>query len=157
GLTEAAKVGRHGAKAWPNADDYQEVKKALEEFREELRGQNLEAFTTTPEGVVSAVEAGKRFLRVAAEAVQTYRERKRQNGVVDFQDLLIMARDLLRDHPDVRARLQERYRFVLIDELQDTDPVQVRLVELLCGGGLTAGKLFAVGDSKQAIYRFRGA
>lgn len=156
-LTEAAKVGRHGAKAWPNADDYQEAKKALEEFREELRGQRLEAFTTSPEGVAIAVEAGKRFLRVAAEAVQTYRERKRQNGVVDFQDLLVMARDLLRDHADVRARLQERYRFVLIDELQDTDPVQVQLVELLCGGGLTAGKFFAVGDQAQSIYRFRGA
>jgi ATP-dependent helicase/nuclease subunit A len=156
-LTEAAKVGRHGAKAWPQAEDYQEIKKALEDFREELRSQRLEAFTAPPEGVAAAVEAGKRFLRVAAEAVQTYRERKRQNAVVDFQDLLIMARDLLRDHPDVRARLQERYRFLLIDELQDTDPVQVQLVEYLCGGGLTAGKLFAVGDHKQSIYRFRGA
>jgi ATP-dependent helicase/nuclease subunit A len=156
-LTEAAKVGRHGAKAWPNADDYQEIKKALEEFREELRGQHLEAFTTAPEDVAAAVEAGKRFLRVAAEAVQTYRERKRLNGVVDFQDLLIMARDLLHVYPDVRARLQERYRFLLIDELQDTDPVQMDLVESLCGGGLTTGKLFAVGDAKQSIYRFRGA
>jgi ATP-dependent helicase/nuclease subunit A len=156
-LAEAAKVGRHGAKAWPNADDYQEIKKALEEFRTELRGQGLEAFATAPEDVAAAVEVGQRFLRVAGEAVQTYRDRKRQNGVVDFQDLLILARDLLRDHPDVRARLQERYRFLLIDELQDTDPVQVELVELLCGGGLTAGKLFAVGDQSQSIYRFRGA
>jgi ATP-dependent helicase/nuclease subunit A len=155
-LTEAAKVGRHGAKAWPNADDYQEIKKALEDFREELRGQHLEAFAA-PEDAAVAVEAGKRFVRVAADAVQTYRERKRQHAVVDFQDLLILARDLLREHPDVRARLQERYRFLLIDELQDTDPVQIELVESLCGGGLTTGKLFAVGDSKQSIYRFRGA
>ena len=59
--------------------------------------------------------------------------------------------------PAVRARLQERYRFLLIDELQDTDPVQMELVESLCGAGLTAGKLFAVGDANQSIYRFRGA
>ena len=51
----------------------------------------------------------------------------------------------------------ERYRFLLIDELQDTDPVQMELVESLCGAGLTAGKLFAVGDANQSIYRFRGA
>jgi ATP-dependent helicase/nuclease subunit A len=156
-LTEAAKVGRHGAKAWQNPDDYQEAKKALEDFREELRGQRLEAFAVPPEGAAAAVEAGQRFLRVAAEAVQAYRERKRQHGVVDFQDLLVMARDLLRDREDVRARLQERYRFLLIDELQDTDPVQMQLVEHLCGGGLTAGKLFAVGDQSQSIYRFRAA
>src|SRR5207245_4804797 len=56
-----------------------------------------------------------------------------------------------------RARLQARYHFVLIDELQDTDPVQMELVEYLCGGGMTEGKLFAVGDRKQSIYRFRGA
>src|SRR5207249_11528695 len=87
----------------------------------------------------------------------TYRERKRLHGVVDFQDLLVLARDLLRDNTEARTRLQDRYRFLLIDELQDTDPVQMELVEYLCGAGLTAGKLFAVGDHSQSIYRFRGA
>jgi ATP-dependent helicase/nuclease subunit A len=77
--------------------------------------------------------------------------------VVDFHDLLLRARDLLRDHPEVRRELSERFRFLLIDELQDTDPVQMELVEALCGGGLSSGKLFAVGDHKQSIYRFRGA
>src|SRR5262245_41183493 len=89
--------------------------------------------------------------------MRTYRDLKQQHGVVDFQDLLVRARDLLRDQPALRARLQERYAFLLIDELQDTDPVQMQLVEYLCGGGLTAGKLFAVGDHSQSIYRFRGA
>src|SRR5262249_32804040 len=82
---------------------------------------------------------------------------KRQKGVLDFQDLLVLARDLLRDHAEVRARLQGRYRFLLIDELQDTDPVQMELVGHLCGDGLRTGKLFAVGDHSQSIYRFRGA
>jgi ATP-dependent helicase/nuclease subunit A len=156
-LNEAAKVGRHGAKAWPNPDEYQAAREALEDFRGELRGQHLEALAADPDEVAAAVEIGQRFLRVAADAVRTYRDTKRQHSVVDFQDLLILARDLLRDHAEVRARLHERYRYLLIDELQDTDPVQVQLVEYLCGGGLTAGKLFAVGDWKQSIYRFRGA
>ncbi len=156
-MAEAAKVGRKGPQSWPDPDDYQAVKKALEEFRAELRAQKLEAFAAPVEGLTDAVVAGQRCLRVAREAALAYRERKRQHGVVDFQDLLLMARDLLRDSADVRARLQDRYRFLLIDELQDTDPVQMQLVESLCGAKLTAGKLFAVGDHKQSIYRFRGA
>src|SRR5262249_3952202 len=104
-----------------------------------------------------AVTAGQRFLRVADEAARAYRQLKRRSGVVDFQDLLVLARDLVRDHPAVRERLQRRYRFLLIDELQDTDPVQMELAELLCGAELTGGKLFAVGDAKQSIYKFRGA
>jgi ATP-dependent helicase/nuclease subunit A len=156
-LTEAAKVGRHGVKAWTDADDYQAIKAALEGFREELRGQRLEAFAAVPEEVTEAVVTGQRFLRVAGEVMRAYRDLKQQHGVVDFQDLLVRSRDLLRDQPALRARLQERYSFLLIDELQDTDPVQMQLVEYLCGGGLTAGKLFAVGDHSQSIYRFRGA
>jgi ATP-dependent helicase/nuclease subunit A len=156
-LTEAAKVGRHGVKAWPDADDYQAIKAALEDFREEMRSQRLEAFAADPEALAGAVVTGQRFLRVAGEVMAAFRGLKEQHGVVDFQDLLVRARDLLRDRPEVRARLHERYRFLLIDELQDTDPVQMQLVEHLCGGGLTAGKLFAVGDHSQSIYRFRGA
>src|SRR5439155_25761631 len=117
----------------------------------------LEFLPAPPEDLPAAIEVGQRFLRVAGEAVRAYREVKLQRGVVDFQDLLVLARDLLRDHPEVRERLQRRFRYLLIDELQDTDPVQMELVENLCGAGLTEGKLFTVGDSKQAIYRFRGA
>src|SRR5262249_10286705 len=107
--------------------------------------------------VPEAAVVGQRFLRVAAEAVQAYRRRKRLAGAVDFGDLLLMARDLLRDQADVREALQRRYRYLLVDELQDTDPIQMEVVEYLCGGALTAGKLFGVGDWKQSIYRFRGA
>jgi ATP-dependent helicase/nuclease subunit A len=156
-LNEAAKVGRHGAKAWSDADDYQAAKDALEDFREDLRSRRLEAFTAPGEDLPLAARAGQRFVRVAAEAVQAYRALKRQHSVVDFHDLLVRARDLLRDHPEVRNRLQERYRFLLIDELQDTDPVQMEVVQHLCGSGLTGGKLFAVGDHSQSVYRFRGA
>jgi ATP-dependent helicase/nuclease subunit A len=156
-LAEAAKVGRIGIKAWPDRNVYEAIKKAFEDFREEIRGQKLEAFTETSDGVDEAIAVGRRFLRVAMEAVQVFRERKRLHGVVDFNDLLLLTRDLLRDRSDVRAALQERYRFLLIDELQDTDPVQMELIGTLCGAGQTAGKLFAVGDPNQSIYRFRGA
>jgi ATP-dependent helicase/nuclease subunit A len=156
-LKDAAKVvGTEKAKAWPSEEIYEAVKGAFEDFRKELPAQ-LQLFTEAVPDADAAVAAGRCFLRVADEAVRAYRQLKRRNGVADFQDLLVQARDLLRDHSEVRERLQRRYRFLLIDELQDTDPVQMELVEHLCGTELTDGKLFAVGDHKQSIYRFRGA
>jgi ATP-dependent exoDNAse (exonuclease V) beta subunit len=94
---------------------------------------------------------------------------KRGAALLDFGDLLYTARDLLRDHPAVRRALAERYTHVLVDEFQDTDPLQIEILWLLCGDDagangasplerpLRRGALFLVGDPKQAIYRFRGA
>ena len=99
-----------------------------------------------------------------------FREHKRAAALLDFDDLIFAARDLLRDHDDVRRALAVRFRHVLVDEFQDTDPLQTEIFWRLCGeppaGGdagdwtaftLRAGALFLVGDPKQAIYRFRGA
>lgn len=91
-------------------------------------------------------------------------ERARQ-GRVTFHDLLVHARRLLRDDAEARAALGERYRWLLVDEFQDTDPIQVelaaRLVSAVEGSGSTGdarpGALFVVGDPKQSIYRFRRA
>ncbi len=155
-LTETAKVSRERGKAWPSEEVYETIKTVLQGYREDLPRQ-LALFHETAENVIQAVRTGKRFLRVAGEVIHAYRKRKRRAGVLDFQDLLVLARNLLRDRPDVREHLQRRIRYLLVDELQDTDPIQMELVENLCGGGLTSGKLFAVGDHKQSIYRFRGA
>ena len=156
-LVEAAKVGKERAKAWADETTYRDVQHAFREYRDKLP-EKLALFLEEPADLVGAVETGQRFLRVARQVAQAYQNRKRRIGAVDFQDLLVLARDLVRDHAEVRAVLEQRYRYVLLDELQDTDPVQMELVELLCGSiGLRHGKLFAVGDDKQSIYRFRGA
>lgn len=94
-------------------------------------------------------------------------------GKLDFQDLLTLAARLLRENPDVRRYLGERYRRLLVDEFQDTDPLQAEIMMLLSsdpateGSGTDAedwrnaiprpGALFVVGDPKQSIYRFRRA
>ena len=153
---ECARVGSDRAKAWPSEAVYEEVKAAFDGFRKELPTR-LNLFTAETTDLREAAVVGQRFVRVAAEAARTYRQSKRRQGVVDFQDLLLLTRNLLRDRPDIRERLERRYKVLLIDELQDTDPVQIELVKLLCGEALPAGKLFAVGDHKQSIYRFRGA
>lgn len=92
---------------------------------------------------------------------------KIQQGKLDFDDLLFRARDLLEQNLDVRKYFQKKYRFFLVDEFQDTDPVQTEIIWRLAGNEqmnkswmdlpLTPGKLFVVGDPKQSIYRFRGA
>jgi len=99
-------------------------------------------------------------------------EQRRTGGRLEFHDLLVQARGLLRHSthgPAVREALRERYRHLLIDEFQDTDPIQVELAALLgCSEGAAGasswtdttpdpGRLFFVGDPKQSIYRFRGA
>ena len=155
-LAELAKVGKERAKAWPDEETYERVKVAFADFRADLP-KRFEVFTAAPDGVAEAARAGQLFVRVASVADDAYRARKRRAGVLDFQDLLVKARDLLRDSAEVRDALRARYRYVLLDELQDTDPVQMELVELLCGPGVRQGALFAVGDHKQSIYRFRGA
>jgi ATP-dependent helicase/nuclease subunit A len=112
------------------------------------------------------------------DAVARYEQRKVRTGVVDFLDLLIRARDLVRDRPDVRRDFQQRFRYLLVDEFQDTDPLQAELLLLLAAdesdetygeAGLQPrpdaplrtkvrpGALFLVGDPKQSIYRFRRA
>jgi len=98
---------------------------------------------------------------LVAEAERRYRERKRAERAVDFDDLLVLARDLLARDAPLRAELRGRYRAILVDEYQDVNRVQQELVELLAGSGGPEGPggplLVAVGDLKQSIYRFRGA
>jgi ATP-dependent helicase/nuclease subunit A len=154
-LLAAARVQGVTKRQWADEGLYQEMRDTFTQLRADL------AKLGTPlaeEGLIEeAVEVSRSFLRVAGEAAGAYRERKRLQGVVDFQDLLVMTRDLLRDHADVRRRVQDHYRVLLIDELQDTDPVQMEVVDYLCGAEMHRGKLFAVGDAQQSIYRFRGA
>jgi ATP-dependent exoDNAse (exonuclease V) beta subunit len=85
---------------------------------------------------------------------------RRRDGTLVFDDLILWTRDLLRTEPSVREALRERFRALLIDEFQDTDPWQVDLAESFArapAGGLEPGRLFLVGDPKQSIYRFRRA
>lgn len=83
----------------------------------------------------------------------------RELGMVSFDDLLLRARRLLERHPRVRAEERGRLRAVLVDEFQDTDPVQLELIRMLLAAGDDRPPAlgFLVGDPKQSIYRFRGA
>jgi len=95
--------------------------------------------------------------------VQSFERRKLRAGALDFLDLLILARNLVRDAAPVRHAFQQRFKYILVDEFQDTDPLQAELLMLLAadeesgGSRIRPGALFVVGDPKQSIYRFRRA
>ncbi len=99
--------------------------------------------------------------------IDVYAGLKRDAGRLDFVDLLLTARDLVRDHADVRADFQRRFTRIFVDEFQDTDPLQAEILLLLAADDPAErdwrrvrpapGKLFIVGDPKQSIYRFRRA
>jgi len=96
-------------------------------------------------------------------------DRRRDAGALEYHDLLVLARDVLRTDPHVRRRLHDQWPVLMIDEFQDTDPLQVEIASLLagtCDNGdpgswneipVEEGRLFFVGDPKQSIYRFRRA
>jgi len=100
-------------------------------------------------------------------ALQRYEEMKATNGALDFLDLLLVARNLMRDNRHVREGFQRRFKRIFVDEFQDTDPLQAEILLLLAADDPSetdwrkarplAGRLFLVGDPKQSIYRFRRA
>jgi len=100
-------------------------------------------------------------------SLDRYEERKAAAGVLDFSDLLLRTRDLLRDNTTVRAELQRRYTHLFIDEFQDTSALEAEILLLLASDDPAAsnwrdvrpspGKFFVVGDPKQSIYGFRRA
>jgi DNA helicase-2/ATP-dependent DNA helicase PcrA len=83
-----------------------------------------------------------------------YREYKRERSLLDYDDLLVELQRLLAEHPGVRSQLSQRYRYVMVDEYQDTNQIQASIVRLLAG---EHDNVMAVGDDAQSIYAFRGA
>ncbi|MBM4124702.1 MAG: hypothetical protein FJ246_07090 [Nitrospira sp.] len=116
------------------------------------------------------IEAGPLIplIRLLIPFAKTCRRRFVQSGYVSFDGLLARARDLLRDHPLIRRELKQQFQAMLVDEFQDTDPVQYEMILYLAEAAgreerdwrrvrLEPGKLFIVGDPKQSIYAFRRA
>jgi ATP-dependent helicase/nuclease subunit A len=129
--------------------------------RDELQGE-LTRFETDANADLAALLHQE--LRGCA---QKYEQSKAQAGALDFLDLLLKARNLVKDDREVRQSFQQRFRRLFVDEFQDTDPLQAEILLLLAADDPAVadwrkvrpipGKLFIVGDPKQSIYRFRRA
>ncbi|HET8893767.1 MAG TPA: UvrD-helicase domain-containing protein [Gaiellaceae bacterium] len=130
----------------------------LSDFR--IRADRALAYEEARRAVQQAAldEAASRDRALLQELLErfaaAYAEAKGRESALDFEDLQLHARDLLRDHPDIREREQLRFRSIMVDEFQDTNRLQTELVDLLCGAGT---EIFFVGDEFQSIYGFRHA
>jgi ATP-dependent exoDNAse (exonuclease V) beta subunit len=126
-----------------------ESKGHLEDVRNEidqLSKAQEEVISTIADSVMAAL--AERL----TDYIKAYEQAKRERNLLDFNDLLIIARNMLKEHPQVRKYFRDQYKFLLVDEFQDTDPLQAEIVFFL-----SPHNLFLVGDPKQSIYRFRRA
>ncbi len=139
----------------------------LQVIKQALKDLNLDDKRNRPRPILSAISRAKNELLLPSQyPVETYwdemvkrvYERYQQllhlSSALDFDDLLMKAVFMLRDHPDIRDYYQHRYDFILVDEFQDTNTAQYELVKLLGGAHRN---IFVVGDEDQSIYGFRGA
>lgn len=92
--------------------------------------------------------------QVIQKVYETYQKKLKAQNALDFNDLLLTMTSLLVEHKDVLSELQNRFKYFLIDEFQDTNPIQFKLISLLSG---ESNNLFIVGDDDQSIYSWRGA
>ena len=108
-----------------------------------------------PDAYATSVAAEGDFrLEKSAEAYREYQKRLRESNAVDFDDIILLTVQLLEEFDDVREFYQRKFRYVLIDEYQDTNHLQYLLAKLLAG---RYENICVVGDDDQSIYRFRGA
>ncbi len=137
--------------------------------RETLKDLDMDVNKFEPRGILNAISAAKNELidpqeyadrawdyreKIVARVYATYQERLKSNDTMDFDDLIMQTVNLLERHEDVLRFYRDRVRYLLVDEYQDTNHAQYRLVRLLAGED---GNLCVVGDADQSIYRFRGA
>lgn len=108
-----------------------------------------------PEQCLEEAQVRKDFRMIRiAKAYQIYEERLKANNALDFDNIIALTVKLLQENPDVLAYYQRKFRYVLVDEYQDTNHLQYLLTSLLAGG---QENICVVGDDDQSIYRFRGA
>jgi DNA helicase-2/ATP-dependent DNA helicase PcrA len=160
---EAQRLGyRSNFTIYDQADQIRLVKRCLEELERDPK-------RFTPRGIHSQISNAKNTLvgpaeyteRVAsfydqtvAEVYDLYQKRLFASNAVDFDDMLFLTVDVLERFPEAREKWQEAFRYVLVDEYQDTNHAQYRLLQLLAE---KHRNVFAVGDPDQSIYGFRGA
>jgi ATP-dependent helicase/nuclease subunit A len=159
-------------KNWRSKEDLAAVREAFKPLRA-LSEQLVKQVGSdrNPNVDERAADLSIAFAQELRHALSAYNRAKRERSVLDFSDLQILVRNLLRDHPDVREPYQQRFKFIMVDEFQDTNALQKEMIWMLAGtkglglrveGSPTMDAqpstlLFIVGDIKQGIYRFRGA
>jgi DNA helicase-2/ATP-dependent DNA helicase PcrA len=139
----------------------------LEVVKQALNDLNLDEKRFPPRALHAAISRAKNELmtpadfpiatyrdEIVARVYERYQQRLQAGSALDFDDLLMQAVLMLRQHEDILAAYRRRFEYILVDEFQDTNTAQYELVRLLAGG---YRNVFVVGDEDQSIYRWRGA
>ena len=145
-------------KRWSLPTIGKEMQSQLEAFRENIVTPALTQWRTYRHFYL---------MKIVQPVADFCRKDREEKSTLNFQDLLIKVAQMLRDNPEVRGYFKKRFTHILIDEFQDTDPIQAEVILYLTGTNLKErdwrkvipehGSLFIVGDPKQSIYRFRRA
>jgi len=108
---------------------------------------------------ILAGEGTNQKIAAAGEIYSLYQELLAKRKLYDYDDMILRAISALQTHPDLKFSLAEQYQYILLDEFQDTNPAQLKIVELLTDNPVNEGRpnIMAVGDDDQAIYAFQGA
>jgi ATP-dependent helicase/nuclease subunit A len=143
---------------WPSREAAEGFREAYDHFREKVVGPALKAWREYRQ---------ERIVRFLQPAIRFFEARRKEENKLNYEDLLLHAARLLRENPEVRRYFSRKFVRVLVDEFQDTDPIQAEVLLYLKGEDTEerdwqrlrpeAGSLFLVGDPKQSIYRFRRA
>lgn len=136
------------------------VKRAYEDAAKSVKTLAAEVSERARDLVIMAIEvrAFGGFFAILRELDRRYAEEKSLRFALDYEDLQLKARDLLKNHKSVLEFYRNKFKHIMVDEFQDTNGLQEEIIRLLCGEHFDAGPvLFVVGDPKQSIYKFRGA
>jgi DNA helicase-2/ATP-dependent DNA helicase PcrA len=160
---EAPRLGyRSNFTIYDQADQVRLVKQCLEELDRDPkrfvpRGIHAQ-ISNAKNQLISAEEYKSRvasfYDQTVADTYELYQRRMHASNAVDFDDLLMLTVEVLERFPEARTKWQKAFRYVLVDEYQDTNHAQYKLLQLLAG---EHKNVFAVGDPDQSIYAFRGA
>jgi len=153
GIDESLADGDIGEHLWRALVDYgggNRTAKAIAEAVERIRSMRSQLIDASASVMTRSLAVG--LAALASRYLASYEEAKRNRGVVDFDDLIALTAALFERRPDIAEAYRARFDAVMVDEFQDTDALQLALIE--CVG---APDLATVGDARQSIYSFRGA
>ena len=156
-LNEMSKTPETVLNRWPE-EKGKEIKEKMLELQDKFIKPALKSWQEySHEPLVKFIKKGAEF----------YRDRRKMHSILNFGDLLTMTSDLLKNNSEVRKYFKRKFTHILVDEFQDTDPIQAEIIFFLTGKDTNEtdwknivpekGALFLVGDPKQSIYRFRRA
>lgn len=135
-------------------DKIQEFLKTVMRLQTMVKAEDTSVETLLEKSSGSEHERVRIFYELAIPLIREYKNYCTNKSFLDFDDLIILAIKLLKEHPDVRELYQNRFKYIMVDEFQDVNSLQVKLLDLLLK---PETQLFCVGDDWQSIYGFRGS